>query len=67
MSFGDAEIIFNDEGFIKVTGVADFDSEDYGLLREYTNTFKRYLERMKAAGTPVLEDDGSEMSVKMVF
>lgn len=53
--------------FIKVTGVADFDSEDYGLLREYTNTFKRYLERMKAAGTPVLEDDGSEMSVKMVF
>jgi hypothetical protein len=53
--------------FIKATGVADFDSDDFGLLREYTNTFKRYLERMKAAGTPVLEDDGTEMTVKMVF
>ena len=51
--------------FIAATGVADFDSADFALLREYTNTFKRYLERMKAAGTPVLEDDGTEMSVKM--
>ena len=51
--------------FIEVTGVADFDSSDPGKLRDYTNTFKRYLIRMKEAGTPILEDDGSEMTVKM--
>lgn len=49
--------------FIKVTGVADLDSSDAGLVREYTNTFKRYLQEMEAAGTPVLEDDGSKMEV----
>lgn len=53
--------------FIEVTGAVDFDSFDYALLREYTNTFKRYLESMKAAGTPVLEDDGTEMTVKMTL
>ena len=53
--------------FIEVTGVADFDSSNPGLLREYTNTFKRHLIKMKEAGTPVLEDDGSEMSVKMAL
>lgn len=53
--------------FIEVTGVADFDSSDVGLVREYTNTFKRYLQKMKSEGTPVLEDDGSEMTVNMNF
>ena len=53
--------------FIKVTGVADFDSSNPGLLREYTNQVKRHLIKMKEAGTPELEDDGSEMSVKMAL
>ena len=53
--------------FIEVTGVADFDSSDVGLVREYTNTFKRYLQKMKELGTPVREDDGSEMTVNMNF
>lgn len=47
--------------FIQVTGVGDMTKYSPGVQRDYFLQFKRYLIQMKDNGTPVLENDGTDM------
>lgn len=49
--------------FIQETGILDLDPNDLNECRYYTLIFKNYLKQKKDEGTPVLEDDESEMYV----
>ncbi|WP_099289858.1 MULTISPECIES: DUF4843 domain-containing protein [unclassified Butyricimonas] len=52
--------------FIQETGKAELDPSDANELRYYTIIFKNYLLKEKDNKTPVLEDDGTEMEVKLI-
>ncbi|HHU25501.1 MAG TPA: DUF4843 domain-containing protein [Bacteroidales bacterium] len=51
--------------FLEVVGV-DLTGADDNLLRHYSLLFKKYLSDQKAKGTPVLEEDGTEMVVAVL-
>jgi len=51
--------------FIELTGVAELDPTDKVTVRSYAHKMKNYLLEQKDAGTPVLEDDGTEMTVNV--
>lgn len=54
--------------FMEITGVGDLTGMSPGEQRGYMLEFKYYLIQMKDAGTPVLEDDGTDMlsTVKII-
>ena len=52
--------------FIQETGKADINPDDVNELRYYTIIFKNYLLKEKDGGYPVLEDDGTEMEVRLI-
>jgi hypothetical protein len=51
--------------FLEVVGV-DLTGANDNLLRHYSLLFKKYLNDQKAKGTPVLEEDGTEMVVAVL-
>jgi len=55
----------------KLTAIYDFFGKDLkgatdSQFRQYALEFKQYLKEQKAAGTPVLEKNGSEMTVPVL-
>ncbi len=54
--------------FIEVIGTGDLDAVNVNKIYEHVQTFKIYLQQQKEAGTPVLEDNGTDMlsTIKMV-
>jgi len=47
--------------FIDVIGTGDLDAVNVNTIYEFVRQFKYYLQAQKEAGTPVLEDDGTDM------